>query len=503
MNCLTVALGASCLLLSCGGDQSEKTSRPEAENKAAAIWQDGESAAVLERLDSLSTAEQAEPWALHLRGRALLAAAEDSEIAAEDSEIAAEDSEIAAEDSEIAAEDSEIALRSDDSADQALQLFTDALAGDTLDVEIRIDLARLLSQRGMRVKAIRILEIGRENAPQESRFCFQIARTYFNADETEGALKAVNEGLSLDPQAAEGHLLAGQILFDHTNRKEEALGRMRRALAVDPAVVGGGEILAKALVAWSINQQSLGEYDGALSSIEEALRLTPGMPIALLERGRMLVQRGELEKGIESVRLFFESHQGNDAVRSLLAGALKTLGYQRLRESKRAEALDLFREAIALGAHDVDVAVIKRIVEQDSRTAEGQSRDPSDRLDEARELFERGSALLQEGRTAEAIEALDRSLELVPANPFAHHQIGVAHAIEGRLDRAVEEFETAIGEASEMELDLPAAYVKLAEVVFRLGKIDVARRWLDRHDETFPDRVNDPRVKSLRALLDG
>lgn len=466
VNCLILPLGVSCLLLSCGSDQSAETSRPESENRAAELWQDGEIAAVLDRLDSLPPAEQAEPWALHLRGRALLASG------------------------------------GDDLGDQVVELFTEALAGSTHDVQIRIDLARLLSQRGMRVKAIRILEIGREIAPQESRFCFQIARTYLNADETEGALKAVNEGLSLDPQAAEGHLLAGQILFDHTNRKEEGLDRMRRALAADPAVDGGGDILAEALVAWSINQQSLGDHDAALLSIEEALKLAPAMPIALLERGRLLVQRGELEQGIDSVRSFFEDHQDNDAVRSLLAGALKTLGYQRLRESKRAEALDFFREAIVLGAHDVDVAVIERIVEQDSRTPKGGSHDAKGAFDEARELFERGSALLQEGRAAEALEALERSLELVPVNPFTRHQIGVAHAIEGRLDRAAEEFKTAIREASDMKLDLPAAYVKLAEVVFQLGRSDESRRWLDKHDETFPGRVNDPRVKSLRTLLE-
>jgi len=467
VNCLFVALCVISVLFSCGGDQSDERRGPEEENKAASLWQDGESAAVLQRLDSLSPAEQAEPWALHLRGRALLA--------------------------------SEDGPASDALIDQVLRLYTDALAGDAGSVEMRIDLARLLLRRGQRVKAIRVLEIGRENAPQESRFCFQIARTYLSADETEGALKAVNEGLSLDSQAAEGHLLAGQILFDHTNRKEEGLERMRRALAAD----GGREILAKALVAWSINQQGQGDHDGALSSIDEALDLMPNLPIALLERGRLLVQRGELEEGIGSVRVFFENNRDNDGVRSLLAGALKTLGYQRLRESKRPEALDLFREAIALGADDVDVAVIKRIVDQEPRTAEDRASDSGDKLKEGRELFERGSALLQEGRSAEAIEALTRSLELVPANPFAHHQIGVAHAIEGRLEGAAEEFETAIGEASEMELDLPAAYVKLAEVLFQLGKTGPSRRWLDRHDATYPDRANDPRVRSLRALLDG
>ncbi len=463
---LIVALGAVCVLLSCSRDESAKDGRQETPEAAAGIWQDGEVAAVLERLDKLPRAEQDEPWALHMRGRALLAS------------------------------------EGDDVREKVLELFSDALSGDPLDIQIRLDLARLLSRQGMRVKAIRILEEGRGFAPQESRLCFEIARTYLDAGETEGALKEVNRGLSFDPDAAEGHLIAGQILFDHTNRKEEGLDRMRRALGADRSVEGGRSILAKALVAWSINQESLGDHDAAFALIEEALQLEPHMPIALLERGRMLVQRGNLEQGIDCLRSYLEAHNDDDAVRSLLAGALKALGYQRLRNGKRPEALELFRETIALGAPDVDVAVIERIVEHDGNPAKRESLTESAKIDEARQLFERGSALLQERRAADALVVLEKSLELVPANPFARHQIGVAHAMEGRFERAVKDFETAIGEADAMELELPAAYVKLAEVVYRLGKPDESRRWLDKHDAAFPDRKDDPRVRSLRALLD-
>jgi len=51
-----------------------------------------------------------------------------------------------------------------------------------------------------------------------------------------------------------------------------------------------------------------------------------------------------------------------------------------------------------------------------------------------------GFALMDKGRTDEAIEYLQIAVNLDPANANAHHNLGVAYNSKGLYDRAIEEF---------------------------------------------------------------
>jgi len=466
---LLIAVLLAALLPSCGPDEAGFRS-PTYQEEAAACLDRGDAAAAMEIIDGLPPEERDEPWALHLHGKALLLSAPQ------------------------------------DRADEAEQLFRTAIRKKPDASPVRVDLAGLLNRRGRRVEAIKILEEGRELDLENPRLSFQIARTYLAVSEVEGALEAVNAGLSLEPGSAEGHLLKGTILFDCTNGKEEGLDFMRRALKIDPGLRGGARNLAGALTAMAIQIESRGNPAAAFRLVEEALQHSPGLPRALAERGRLLIQAGSLVEGAGDLRKACAADPRDEESRVLLVRTLKTLGYGKLRDDREG-ALAHFREAIGLGAPGVDVTVIAKILEEDARSGDapegnGLERD-ADRERRARGLFEEGSLLLQEGRAAEADEALRKSLDLMPANPFAYHQLGLALVLAGRVDEGESALKEAVRQAEEMGLDLSASYIKLAELALRQGRPDEARAYLDRHDARFPDRAGDPRVKGLRTLLDG
>jgi len=474
--CLIAMLWLPALLFpSCGNDDGGSGSLAP-RDEAAACLDHNDAQAALEILDSLSPGERDEPWALHLRGRVLLAAAPPVREA------------------------------------EAEALFRAAIKKKPDASSVRIDLADLLSRGGRWVEAVKILDEGRDLDLENPRLLFQTARIYLAAAEVDGALRAVDAGLSLGSGAAEGLLLKGTILFDCTNRKEEGLDTMRRALRTDTDIRGGKENLAGALTAYAIQIEARGNPAAALSLVEEALRYFPGLQRALGERGRLLIMAGNLDAGADDLRRACAKDPVDEESRVLLARTLKTLGYGKLR-SDRKGALALFRETVGLDAPGVDVTVLEKILEEAARSLgdaplkEGgeSSGLESDREKErrARELFEEGSLLLQEGKSGKAEEAFRKALELMPTNPFVHHQLGLALILAGRYGEGESALKEAVRLAEALDVALPASYVKLAELAVRQGRLGDARDLLDRHDGRFPDRARDSRVLGLRALLDG
>lgn len=390
---------------------------------------------------------------------------------------------------------------------QSESLFRAALEADPLLTAARLDLAELMRRRGARVKAVTALEEGRNLDPDNPDYALKIARIYLEVDEVDGALKEVRSALELDPQSAGGRFLMGRILFERTKNREAGLDSMRRGLALDPGQPGAAETLAHALTAHAVRKDAAGETDEAMRLLVEAVAAAPDFTPALLERGRLRVKKGALEEGAADLRRVCVLHPDDMEARSLLATTLKAIGYGYLRAKEREKALDFFREAVALAAPDVDVNVIMRILEGDtaaeSEAGESQA-SPEDAgaiAERARKLFDEGSALLREGRGIEAVKALEESIACMPVNPFAHHQLGLALVMTGEPERGEAEFLTAVKQAGEMDIDLPAAHVKLAELAFRRGDIEECRRRLDRHDELYPGRADDPAVQGMRALL--
>ncbi len=329
---------------SCSGEDrgSGDDLRLLVEREVAACLDRQDWAAARERLDRLEPVLRKEPWALRLRGGLFLR----SQPGGGDEKAAVE----------------------------AERLYREVLDKDPHFSEVRLDLARLLSGRGRRVEAVKILEAGRRLCSEDALFCFELSRVYLASAEVAGALKSVREGLELAPSSPEGLSLFGHILCDRCNRLEEGLAFQRRAVRLDPAVKDGKERLAAALVNQAIIKERQGGSVEALALLDEALDLVPADAGVLFERARIRLQAGDLDGGVEDLRVLHREGEADDEVKSLLAKSLKKLGYQNLYLRKRDKALALFREVVELDVPGVELTAVKGILEEDRRCGEKSDR---------------------------------------------------------------------------------------------------------------------------------
>jgi|GEM_PF-3289454 len=459
-------------LTSCGHDSTAGT-RSDLEIELEACLQRSDGAAALALLEGLADEDQNQAFALHARGRAILLGAGDYGTAE--------------------------ARRA-----TAESLYRKALESNPGASKVLLDLARLLADQGRWVEGMTLLERGRRADPQNPRFAFGIARIYLTVSEVEEAQRALEDGLALAPESAEGLLLEGVLLFDYLAQHDKGLAVLRRALSLDSEVAGGRETLSRSLALMARMLESQDDKAGALALVTEGLRWRPDDPVLCLDRARLLIQGGDLEGGLDALRRFCRAEPKNDEAATLLGSTLISVGYKKLIGGKQPQALALFEEAVVLAAKDVDLTAVTGILDEHRRagaTAEVGEPHEKDASRLARELFVEGSHLLEEGRAEEAVAKLEASLGLLPGNPFAHHQLGLALVLSQKLDEGERQLREAIRLAEELEVDLPEAYIKLAELSFRLGRTEACRDCLTSFERRFPERAQDYRVTSLRSLL--
>jgi tetratricopeptide (TPR) repeat protein len=80
------------------------------------------------------------------------------------------------------------------------------------------------------------------------------------------------------------------------------------------------------------------------------------------------------------------------------------------------------------------------------------------------------SAYIQENKLKEAMDHLDRAIEIKPTYAFAHHNIGAVLARMGRDDEAMEELETAV----RLDPGLSRSYINMGNIHLSRGRADEA-----------------------------
>jgi tetratricopeptide (TPR) repeat protein len=162
-----------------------------------------------------------------------------------------------------------------------------------------------------------------------------------------------------------------------------------------------------------------------------------------------------------------------------------------------------FKAALALEAPGVDTAVVERLVHQNESGPGGETNgeESGPDLKEARSLFEEATALLEAGEAEMALSLLKRYLAVLPEDPFAHHQAGLALDLLNREKEAEQELKTALELGRTLKVKLPATYLKLAELAIKDSRYSDAEKYLDEHDQRFPDQASNMIAVSLRRVL--
>jgi Tfp pilus assembly protein PilF len=170
------------------------------------------------------------------------------------------------------------------------------------------------------------------------------------------------------------------------------------------AVTGDNYIAQAGLGAWLRAQ---GRTDEAAPHFQEALRIRPQEPYALMQYGTLLSDQGQLD---EAARYQLEALR----LSPNYAQAFANLGVVRLRQERLDEAAANFEAALR----------IKPLYP----LAEGNL----------------GATLLKQGRLADAEVHLRRSVALDPNSAEAHNNLGVALVQQGKLRDAAAQFEVAL-----------------------------------------------------------
>lgn len=387
--------------------------------------------------------------------------------------------------------------------DEAASFLREAIALSSSDYMSWVYLGKTQGLAGELVKGIKTLETAMKIDPRKGDAYFELGRLYKNSGEIEAAMETIDKGLEVDPERADGKMLYGSLVFDFRNLFDEGLVSMREALKINPDLPGGKEKLSSSLLYLAMKALNNNQNEDVLLMVEEVLNLFPASADALRLRAQVYARTDQTGKAIEDLRHCITADVHDVESRRLLSRALIKKGYQLLFLKRREEALGLFREAIALDAPDVDTTVVARIVEEDQRKGDEkpQQGTPSDPDREARTLFEQASVLLEAGQAKQALECLKKSIALLPNNPYAHHQAGLALDMLGEPQEAEKELQLAITLGTALEICIPATYLKLAEIAIKGERFTEGENYLDQFDKLFPNQTSNPMAIALRRQL--
>ena len=163
-----------------------------------------------------------------------------------------------------------------------------------------------------------------------------------------------------------------------------------------------------------------GKVDAAIAQFESARRIRPDYAEAISNLGVAASSRGKLR---EAIALFREAI----GLRPGHLEAWLNLGDALRKDGDLEGSLAAFREAQRLNPGDATIAGIVRAIE-------GLPRSPG------RAAFERGNALRDAGRLAEAEGAYRDAVGLDPRLAAARNNLGILLAMQGKPDEAATEF---------------------------------------------------------------
>ncbi|HYD51153.1 MAG TPA: tetratricopeptide repeat protein [Gemmatimonadaceae bacterium] len=281
----------------------------------------------------------------------------------------------------------------------AVAHFTALLQHHPDDLGALMQLGLAEKANGRFEQALGWLERARTLDPGSSVVHFYIGEILYNRGLNDEALAALRRAIELAPENPDALYLMGFVLGD-LGRHEEAQEVTQRAIKLNPT-------LSRAQTNLSLDQYRPDRYEAMVSGRQEKPEVVEGQQLAHYNLGLAFRQKGYYAEALREYRLATERGEDRDLVLQAMAEV------HLLRREPRA-ALELY----------------ERLLE---------SQPDSPKL-----WNERGIALHQEGRAADAAESYRRSVAREAGYALAHNNLGVALYHLGDLDGAVGCFRAAL-----------------------------------------------------------
>ena len=240
---------------------------------------------------------------------------------------------------------------------------------------------------------------GREAAerfPENSAFQYGLTRAYFLESRFGDALSAIDRAIALDSNKPEYLCLRADVLLG-LERFEEAIGAAQAVLDTDPDHWHSLIQIVNALV-------PLGRLSDAEVRVKDLVRLAPAEPAALFTASRFHLHQDRLDQALELVEKVLDADADDRRARHLRGFVLfKMEDFHRASQDLRLSASH-FPNSVSVHCRLADALLISGDFEEAINVAERLLEiDPA----HFHAHYVRGEAMIELGRPADAIAALD------------------------------------------------------------------------------------------------
>ncbi len=331
-----------------------------------------------------------------------------------------------------------------DSKDEAIALLQSLIdgaePGDQTD-RFRVALAKMLLATGNEVGARQLVEAVLEDDPNQVEALKMSADWLIEADKTDEAIGALRRAMDQAPEDAEAMTLMARA---HERAGNPELAQDLIALAVEASGNAPAESLRFARLL--VKQE---RYSGAEDTLIKALRVTPGNLELLELLGKVYLETSDWSRaqGVENALRRIGTEAGNNAaeelklrILNLREGREKSLLYleelaegddatinakialirTRLADNRKEDAIALAEELARENPDDPRVALALGNTQLSAGAladAEATLRDAAASTDNATIVVQLARALLAQGKSGEAMTAIDDGLNRMTNNP--------------------------------------------------------------------------------------
>lgn len=335
--------------------------------------------------------------------------------------------------------------------------------------------------------------------PLDAEAHWRLGRLLGSEERIDEAIDVLRQGLTVDPKSKNIYNTLGTLLAER-GRHDEAIAAHQHYVALAPNAPNSYDSLG-------LTYQAMGDYANACLNYERAIEINPQFEVALIHYANARIQQGRYNAAIEIIGRYIASAPSDSersrgyeilveialrkgdfaaAEKAAATGAkfgentwitydIATARHQTARQAELAKRL-LAREPAEL--HERGHRAGMRLALYQLGRFEMLSGNIDGALDHFREALRHppsswhytdledclALALMQFGRTDEAIAEFQRILQQFPTYPMAHYNLAEAYRLKGMESEARDAYLAFLNDWKDADADIPEIIAAKAHV---------------------------------------